>query len=1082
MSFHLKQILGRQGQQNEGKQSYGSISSTSSSLEEDGHVLKNTALSADYCQIVGKSGRIQEIQKMIAMLFLFTSFVLAYVYTPSQVGTPQLEMGVIKSTSLGPLAGMIKSTEQFALRRDKAHRPRPFSTKNPVKDLEVHSFNRPDFSKPQKVFGKLHKGQGSTGFSLPTNSWYENMILVKDEMAGPTMEQCAYTVPYFVNAVGPIPGLKINPTRLLAMDKVVQVTYIDDHGLTLGAAGSFTSENVEEASMMVDKRYVVDYGNNIRKDRSPLSPLGLTLKWHGTDGAKTNSTSFEKMASTIVRGMPYGTMHYHYKASDIGFSSVYPTVISELGIVTHLSADSDEKVIICGKDSQSDDGEEVLVKKFVTVSFLQSEFTWLIFYSHPVYVRCYKSEEGVSKFILQATRLQDTSDEKHNLGDELIFTSRVALMNNCTYGGNPSYCQAGKPHDKKEFGDLLKKHADIYPGKHTNIDYTFFTEERDGGEEYSYIQFDWDSRHVRTEKRSNHDDELLMYSLPHHREMLHPQATSSNSATFDGVTHCSPSLNGEACLIAGGTWVLKEDLLDGEPSFNAPRLPKASALPNLAKAINEDILFRLPSYYQRGAGDTYFSGKMLAKLSRILLVTQELIDICNGSIGDTTLYAEYCHQLTLPGPEKFDEALDHLRSCTEVWINGTAETPFVYDTQWGGLASCGCNFNGETQSCDNAFPNCPGFYDPGMDFGHAFYNDHHFHHGYHIYAAATIAHFDKGWGRKHFENVLLLIRDIANPSSNDIFFPEFRMKDWYLGNSWAGGIARAYPNGRNQESSSESIAAYEAIALYGLAMSQAWSDSSGEGSDEAATSRHIKDVGRLLTATELRAADRYWHVRHTGPKSGIYPKQYTPKVVGMLWNMMAEFQTWFGSAPHLAYGIQLLPLTAISERRDDIDWSKELYPSFAESCRTAKNCDEEGWGILQHAVLATVGHIDKAIDYAEGLPTEAFTSAGGNGHSRTNSIWYYATRPWTRKLELPKVRTPSPSPQGGDLENDGSICPPCTKEVCESEQLNKCPVLDAPYLCTSGNNLGGCSMVPWNLGMTGGANCNECCRVTYECA
>ena len=44
------------------------------------------------------------------------------------------------------------------------------------------------------------------------------------------------------------------------------------------------------------------------------------------------------------------------------------------------------------------------------------------------------------------------------------------------------------------------------------------------------------------------------------------------------------------------------------------------------------------------------------------------------------------------------------------------------------------------------------------------------------------------------------------------------MKDWYLGNSWASGIARGYPNGRNQESSSESIAAYEAVSMYGEVM------------------------------------------------------------------------------------------------------------------------------------------------------------------------------------------------------------------------------------------------------------------------
>ena len=60
---------------------------------------------------------------------------------------------------------------------------------------------------------------------------------------------------------------------------------------------------------------------------------------------------------------------------------------------------------------------------------------------------------------------------------------------------------------------------------------------------------------------------------------------------------------------------------------------------------------------------------------------------------------------------------------------------------------------------------------------------------------------------------------------------------------------------------------------------------------------------RLLLSTELRSADRYWHVRKK--KDRIYPKEYTPAVVGMLWTMMAQFQTWFGSDPFLAYGIQV---------------------------------------------------------------------------------------------------------------------------------------------------------------------------------
>lgn len=68
--------------------------------------------------------------------------------------------------------------------------------------------------------------------------------------------------------------------------------------------------------------------------------------------------------------------------------------------------------------------------------------------------------------------------------------------------------------------------------------------------------------------------------------------------------------------------------------------------------------------------------------------------------------------------------------------------------------------------------------DPGLNFGQGYYNDHHFHFGYHIYAAAILSEFDRDWGRTHFEEVLLLIRDIANPSVKDEFFPVFRQKDW----------------------------------------------------------------------------------------------------------------------------------------------------------------------------------------------------------------------------------------------------------------------------------------------------------------
>ena len=371
--------------------------------------------------------------------------------------------------------------------------------------------------------------------------------------------------------------------------------------------------------------------------------------------------------------------------------------------------------------------------------------------------------------------------------------------------------------------------------------------------------------------------------------MMMAQTSSKNKFKFnDDKMFCSPSLNGDSCIVEGSEWVLQEDL-NGQPSFWAPRPPMASAIPSLAKAIMQDIKFRVPDYFAKGAGDTYFSGKILAKLARILLVYKEVDDICSNPSEYGSEYTEQCKTVSLPSEVQFNEALDHLRSATEIWINGTAETPFVYDSKWAGMVSCGCLFDEKTQGCRNKFPDCPSFSDPGLDFGHGFYNDHHFHQGYHIYAASAVAYFDEQWGKDQFENVLLLIRDIANPSPDDNFFPMYRQKDWYLGNSWAGGIAMAYANGRNQESSSESIAAYEAVSLFGSVMAEAWARDEGEaGPAKAARSRHIRDVGRLLTATEVRSADRYWHVRQEGPKAGIYPG-YQEYAIGMMWNVRTRF-------------------------------------------------------------------------------------------------------------------------------------------------------------------------------------------------
>lgn len=230
------------------------------------------------------------------------------------------------------------------------------------------------------------------------------------------------------------------------------------------------------------------------------------------------------------------------------------------------------------------------------------------------------------------------------------------------------------------------------------------------------------------------------------------------------------------------------------------------------------------------------------------------------------------------------------------------------------------------------------------------------------------------------------------------------------------------PHGREQESSSEAIAAFEAVALFGNIMMDIFSN---EGDAEKLESaRTVRNVGELLTSTELSAADRYWHVYGSNPDEkgsfGIdnittnldmnmisnttsieshyntYPTKYNKPAVGMLYDTMASFQTWFSNEEVVSYGIQLIPLTAVADQRDNIEWVTKVLPVYKKACDTAnKNenfCDANGWSIVTAALLAEKGHVDDALEMASLIPKSVFKSQGGDGHSLTNTLWFIATR------------------------------------------------------------------------------------------
>jgi hypothetical protein len=99
--------------------------------------------------------------------------------------------------------------------------------------------------------------------ALPTNAWYQNLLLGRGE---PTELQRVYTVPHMVDVAGPIPGLQIHPNHIDATSTIIQLSYVQPHGLTSGAA---VKSKRATSVRTINNEYSV----------LQTTPLGITLAW-----------------------------------------------------------------------------------------------------------------------------------------------------------------------------------------------------------------------------------------------------------------------------------------------------------------------------------------------------------------------------------------------------------------------------------------------------------------------------------------------------------------------------------------------------------------------------------------------------------------------------------------------------------------------------------------------------------------------------------------------------------------------------------------------------------------------------------
>ncbi|PZR20136.1 MAG: endo-1,3(4)-beta-glucanase [Flavobacterium psychrophilum] len=166
-------------------------------------------------------------------------------------------------------------------------------------------------------------------------------------------------------------------------------------------------------------------------------------------------------------------------------------------------------------------------------------------------------------------------------------------------------------------------------------------------------------------------------------------------------------------------------------------------------------------------------------------------------------------------------------------------------------------------------------------------NDHHFHWGYFIHAAAFMEQYQPGWASQWGGMVNLLIRDAASSDRNDTMFPYLRNFSPYAGHSWANGFA-TFPFGNDQESTSESMQFASSLIHWGT----------------VTNNTTIRDLGIYIYTTEQTATEEYWFdVNERTFKPG-----YGYSLASRIWGNGYDNQTFWTSDIAAAYGIEMYPI------------------------------------------------------------------------------------------------------------------------------------------------------------------------------
>ncbi|MBH2043560.1 MAG: hypothetical protein I8H87_08525 [Comamonadaceae bacterium] len=783
---------------------------------------------------------------------------------------------------LAPLASLNKVTLKAAAAKNGLD---PISTADPVSALGGRSVTNPFKPGNQSA---LKLVAGLEGMALPTGKWYKGFFyqtpldLAGDFSAGRGIE--LHSVYAF-------------PNRLYLDDRIGMVTIGFPHRFYLNPGddpaklGDFRNRYVQDDylySIQADTRpdvfvtHVAPASGRLSRRIDHQDELSVSTSWND---AATPEASSQSMQLIAANGAPYVTVKFKHLRPIVGIGQSIDAQKQKDALNQIIPGSGDPS-----KWEVAADIKAVAVDNAAPMAFQETgndrktpELTGRKFrfvYATPD--RSLGKTEPLTQRVMvvyasdKLTLAWDAARRAYTATAPFTGVLRVAFVDEQPEAGAPAATAVS--YATRE--SVLDRHANQYPvAGGVNLQYD--------GAANATVRYSW--RTEALDGTATTGSQLLMMAF----DATHLKAMSG--ATTAALTYRTNF--GGMTGVVGSSWTQTLGIPDILRHSSDPKQKElwmgsgriqAADKPALLASLAKDAALA-KQYIPHCNYESYLCGKYVGNIARLALIADQL-----GEIGAR------------------DQMLDFLRQTLNPWFDGNDPSDpayqdkirighrdfFQYDTANGGVVT-------QRPFARNDFTE---------DFYNALYVDHMFHYGYYIYAAAVMGRYDPAWLATYKEPVNTLVRDIANASTLDKSFPITRTYDWFR----MQNVADAGPTdkGGNTESSSEAINSGYALVLWGAA--------TGNG--------ELQALAAIMAAGEIRTAQAFYQVTPAnnvfadvapvtvpviggdgGRSSSLTLDPAGMVALGIKYQSVSQHQVFFGAQRQFRVGIQLLPITPISE-------------------------------------------------------------------------------------------------------------------------------------------------------------------------